>query len=567
MEAPPEEAKRTPWKWIAVAVAAVVVVGVVVATLLFQAPGPRTVTYAYTSEMVTLDPSTEFSNSIIVLHQLYEPLTYYDPATDEAAPGLASSWSVSEDDLAWTFNLRSGVVFHDGTPLTADAVKFSIDRTVRMFEATGEGAGFIWFPVESIEVVDDLTVRFHLLWPTPLDIVVSAGYGAFIMSPNIPEDDQEAAAWFNAGNSAGTGPWLIESYDPRSEIILTRFDDYWGGWEDTHFERAVIRIVSETAGRELAVTTGAADIAVTPPVASIPTLQANPDVEVFTGPAFLTLYAFFNTEKAPLDNASVRQALAYAMPYQDVVSIALGGLGAVSKSYIPRGMFGHGDLSPYTMDLDAAEALLVQAGHPRPETGFRFTLTLTHLIDEPFETAMATLYKEKLDDLAINLDVRPMPWVEQWGLATSDPLAAQDIFVMYWWPTYITPYDFLFSMYHCEDEPFFNLGYYCNPAFDGLIDDAAILEGADRDAALAMYLEAQGILFEDVPAIPIFDRDDIFVYRADLEGFVDNPAYPQVVFFYQLRGSEQEGFTRFYAPFQEVGPKRDAVGMRSGDPV
>jgi peptide/nickel transport system substrate-binding protein len=255
---------------------------------------------------------------------------------------------------------------------------------------------------------------------------------------------------------------------------------------------------------------------------------------VFTGPAYLTLYAFFNTKKAPLDNVLVRKALAYAMPYEDIITLALGGLGAVSKSYIPRGMYGHVDLEGYTFNVTKAEELLVQAGYERPDTGFRFKLVLTHLLDEPFETKMATMYKERLADLAIDLEVRPMPWVEQWGLATSDPAEAQDIFVMYWWPTYITPYDFLFSMFHSEDQPFFNLAYYSNPSFDALIDEAAVMEGVDRQQALSMYSEAQTILFDEVPAVPIFDRDNIYVYRSGIKGFVDNPAYPLVVFFYQL---------------------------------
>ncbi len=105
---------------------------------------------------------------------------------------------------------------------------------------------------------------------------------------------------------------------------------------------------------------------------------------------------------------------------------------------------------------------------------------------------------------------------------------------MYWWPTYITPYDFLFSMFHSEDTPFFNLGYYANEAFDALIDEAASLSGTDRERAVALFEESQQVLDADAAAVYMIEVPDTHVVRSDIVGYQNNPAYPHVVFWYEL---------------------------------
>jgi peptide/nickel transport system substrate-binding protein len=179
---------------------------------------PKIVTYAVLSEMVTLDPSTEFSNSIMVLCNVYEPLIWYQPwQSPPFVPALATSWESSDNSQTWIFHLRQGVKFHDGTPFNATAVKYSIERTI----ALGQGAAFIWAIVKEIKVVDTYTVQFNLSSPTPLDVVASASYGAWIMSPNVANVAKQAgytnaSAWFNAGHDDGSGPYMVSKWDPQN---------------------------------------------------------------------------------------------------------------------------------------------------------------------------------------------------------------------------------------------------------------------------------------------------------------------------------------------------------------
>lgn len=139
-----------------------------------------------------LDPSSAFSNENTILQNLYETLTRLaDPeASDEVSGLLAESWSSNADATEWTFKIRRGVTFHDGTPLTAEAVRNSLQRTIDL----GLGAAFILSSVESMEVPDDYTLTFKLAWPTPLDLVMSSQYSVYVVCPSAVGND---AAWFN----------------------------------------------------------------------------------------------------------------------------------------------------------------------------------------------------------------------------------------------------------------------------------------------------------------------------------------------------------------------------------
>lgn len=504
-------------------------------------PTKTSVTYASLSEMTTADPSTDFSNSILWMAVVYEPLLIYDPLKDKFIPALAQSYESSNNGTVWTFHLRKNAKFHDGVPVTAFAVKFSIERTI----ALGQGAAFIWSPVDKIETPDNYTVVFYLKYPAPLNKIVASSYGAWIFSPEVIKyanaknaTDPKVADWLNAGHDVGSGAYKLVKWDPENEVILEKFNEWWGWTDPTYPLKSnkapdifIVKIVKDSVTQERLVESGTIDIAEYVPLTDLDALRNNPNLRVVTKPSFQNLLMFINTKKAPLNNVLVRRAIAYAIPYNDIVTVARSGLATVASGPIPHNMWGHFDNLTYSFNLTLAKQLLTQAGFPR---GINRTLLLTYTAGDIYEQRTTELIRTRLAEIGINVEVRPMSWDEQWSLAQSgwkDPNAAQDLFIMYWWPTYITPYDFLYNMYSSESQ-LFNLSYYTNSEFDKMINEANYWEGINPEKSLQLYYKAQKILYDDVPTIPLWDMVDVRVSTArigNLENAI-NPAYPTVIF-------------------------------------
>jgi peptide/nickel transport system substrate-binding protein len=486
--------------------------------------GSRIFTLANPTGFPDLDPSTSFSNDGLVLANVYETLTRYVPGTASGpatvAPLLAESWQASEDGMTWTFTLRAGVRFHDGAELTAEAVKGSIDRTMRI----GGGAAFIWSAVTDIAAPDAQTVVFTLSSAQPLDLIASAGFAGWIISPSALDKDN---AWFNAGNGAGTGPFRIERYEPGQRVVATRFTEHWGGTPEAGFDTAVFEVVEDSVLAQSMIEGASADWTYNLPFDNLEAMQANPDLQVVANPSFENLFALLNTRRAPLDRPGVRQALALAFPYDDVIAAGTAGLGTRSRGILPPGIWGHDPEAPLVMtDLEAARALLAEEG--LADSGLE--LTLTYVTSDTLEALAGELWKANLETIGVTLTLQPMSWEAMWELSKADPANAQDILLLYWWATYVTPYDYLFNIFHSEETPTFNLAYYANPAFDKMIDEAAALSGTDRAKAEEMFRAAQRMVIADTPAVFILDKPNVHILRSDVKGYSDNPAYGHVVF-------------------------------------
>lgn len=500
-----------------------------------QSPSVNIVTYASSSPMVTLDPSTEFSNSILVLQNTYQSLTYYNSTTNVVQPLLATNWTSNSNATHWVFDLKQGVTFYDGTTFNASSVVYSVDRTMRL----GEGAAYIWSPVQSVYAVSEYQVGFNLSYSANLPLIASASYGAYIMSQNIRTvynlpSNESVATWFNQGHTDGTGPYYVSSWNPQTEVILQKFNNYYGGWNTSKFSEAIIQIVSNAATREQMVTTAGSDVVTSYiPYSDIPGLMNDSTVHVSIGPSYQNLIAFYNNLTFPTNNSLVRQALSYAWPYQEIIQNALSGYATQSRGPIPVGMWGHdNNLTQYSYNLTKAKQLLAQAGYANG-TGIP-TLTLTYTAGDPYEQAAAQLYQYALSQIGITLKVEPLVWTQQWSLATSNASSAQNIFVMYWWPTYPTPYDWLVNLFHSGWPPVFNLAYWNNTTFDNLIDQANALEGVNITKSISLYDQAQQILMNATPASFLFDMKDIYIVSSGIHGFYSNPAYETVTWFYDL---------------------------------
>jgi peptide/nickel transport system substrate-binding protein len=506
----------------------------------------KVVIYASLSEMTTCDPSTEFSNSVMWMPLVYETLLWYNPFNNSFIPGLAVSYEVSEDGLKWTFHLRKNAVFHDGTPVTAYAVKASIERTVKL----GQGAAYIWTPLDRIEVVDDYTVVFYLKHPAPVNKIAASPYASYIFSPRVVEyanasnmTDPKVAEWLNKGNDVGSGPYKLVKWDPENEVILEKFDKWWG-WKEPGYPLAssdapdvfIIKIIKDATTQERMLKAGEIDIAEYIPPEALEEFKKDPNFVVVIQPTFQNLLLLLNTKKPPLDNLLVRKAIAHAIPYEDIVKVARAGLAKVASGPIPYAMWGHFEEFRYEYNLTLARELMAKAGYPG---GINRTLLLVYTAGDIYEQRTAELIRSSLAQIGINVEIRPLSWEEQWALAQKgweDPNAAQDLFIFYWWPDVLSPITYLYGMFSSENKAF-NLCYYENPEFDKLIMEAYKYEGIDPNKALELYRKAQKMLYDDVPAIPLWDMIDFRVAKARIGNLENamNPSYPTAILAHVLK--------------------------------
>jgi peptide/nickel transport system substrate-binding protein len=170
-------------------------------------------------------------------------------------------------------------------------------------------------------------------------LILGSEYAAYIISPKALDAAAADENFWTSGVSAGTGPYMIESYTPDQELVLTQFADYWGGWEAGQYEKVLVTFVPEATTRQQLLEGGEVDLVTFVPADSFGSFESNPDYFTSLEPALFNYTAFFNTLKAPLDDPKVRVALSYAIPYEDIIAIGASGRGAQSRGTVPAGVF------------------------------------------------------------------------------------------------------------------------------------------------------------------------------------------------------------------------------------
>ncbi len=519
-------------------IAIIVIVVLVVAGgayyLFFQpAPKKTMLIIDIARDKTTWDPSYSFSVENAYLANMYETLLRMGP-NGEIEYVLATSYTVSSDGKVWTFKLRHNVTFHDGTPFNATAVKFSIERHKRVYYTTGQGAGYLWWMLDNITIVDTYTVRFYLTTPVPLDTLLTSIYGAWIISPSLQRlgNDTQIKEWFEEGHSAGTGPYKLAEYVKQDHVLLERFDDYWGGWREGQFEKIYYKYTPDSVTQYNDLIGGSADIIMNVPTSNIPQLKNDSRFVVDIEQSVYNYLMFFNTLKYPLNITKVRQALSYAVPYQDIID-ALDGYARQAKGPVPYGLWPHSeDLFQYTYNLTMARQLLNESGvDPH---GIR--LKLTYAAENTAEATYAPLIEQAFEQLGFDVDVVALPWSTQWTQAMTDP-TSYDLFLLLWWPTYPDGYDNMenmFASWVLKWSYHFNFAWYNNSVFDYYLWTAYTTEPINKTRAFELYFTAQSILIEDAPAAFLYDAQEIITYRSDIGGFQYNINYPGVVFVYNL---------------------------------
>ena len=479
--------------------------------------------YARGADSTSLDPAfVEDGESSKVMNNIYDNLVRYKNGSTAVQPALATSWKTSEDGKVWTFHLRQGVKFHDGSEFKADDVVFSVQRQMPGHQYYSEDmpyAGFTFDPniIEKVEKQDDYTVVFTLKTPyAPFLRNLAMGLAAPIISKAAYEKDAKGFG----EHPIGTGPFKFVKWDKEQSIVLEAFDQYWGG--RPLVDKVVFKVTKNNSSRADELVKGDVDMIDGVDPVDLPRLKSDSNLQLLAAPGMNINYIAFRVEKGPLANQKVRQALTMAFNKDEAVKALYGDVASPANGPLPPGLTGYDPgLKPYSYDLEGAKKLLKEAGYSGSK---KLTFELwAYTNPRPYNPKA-----EKLAE-AFKADVEKTGMVEV-KIITNDWKAhlqavrkegKGDAYLLGWIGDNGDPDNFIEVHFHSKEWNSMNLMHYKNSQVDKLVEDAArTLKESDR---VPLYQQAQKLIVADAPWIFVSYAEDFVAMRKPMSGFYQHP--------------------------------------------
>ncbi|MGY1742202.1 MULTISPECIES: ABC transporter substrate-binding protein [unclassified Blastococcus] len=457
--------------------------------------GDNVLVAAVSAEPDQFDPhATTAYASFQVLENVYDTLVVPNAQDLTMEPSLAESWETSPDQLTWTFTLRDGVTFHDGSEFDSADVVYSYRRIID--EELSNAYRFE--SVADITAPDPRTVVISLNRPTPnLLEQIGAFKGMAVVS-------EGAADEFDLQTEAnGTGPFRLDSSDANS-TVLTTFDDYWG--DAPSIDGVEFRYITEPSAALTALRNGEVQWTDNVPPQNIEDLQDDDEVELGSATSVEYYYMSMNYDRPPFDNPLVRQAIATAVDREEVAQAARFGAAQPNQTAIPEGSAYFLDYAPFDPDQAAAQALIEQSGVPTP-----ITLGLMVTDEDAESVAAAQVIAAQLEPIGVNVEI------EEEDLATWLDREAQgdmDSFLFSWIGN-IDPADF-YEQQHLSTGTS-NYQGYSNPQVDDLLTRAAT--EPDQATRKDLYDQAARIIVDDVSYLYLFNPDVVQAWAPGLSGY------------------------------------------------
>jgi peptide/nickel transport system substrate-binding protein len=488
-----------------------------------------TLTYVFHPEPTAMSTiSTTAVPVAIIASKIYESLLEYEGAGMKPLPGLAESWTVSKDRLAYTFKLRKGVTWHDGKPFTSADVKFSIEQVVTPFHSRGKT---YFGEVSAIETPDPLTVVFRLKSPVPYFLRAFQAGESPIMPRHGFTDEEVAGGKIRTAKimqaPVGTGPFKLKEWKKGSHIILERNAAYWKPGRP-YLDQLVLRVVPDGSARAIALEKGEADLApmsALPPaeiqrLGKLPNITASQEGNEGLGPI---MWLEVNNRSKPLSDVRVRQAISLAIDRKRLVEVIWYGQGKPASGPIVSGNPNHFDrsLQPLEYNVDKANKLLDAAGYKRGGDGVRFKLTQNFLPYGEEWVRQAEFIKQELRKVGVAVETQSLDmggWLKRiytdWNYDFTSNFTHN-----YPDPTIGVQRAFI-STNIKRGATFSNSMDYANEKLDALFRKAAQTEdGPERNKAWA---EIQAILRNDLPVIFLMEMSYTHVWNKRVHGLVTN---------------------------------------------
>ena len=464
----------------------------------------------------------EDGESFKVCENIYDTLIQYKDESTEVEPALAELWESSEDGLRWTFYLRRGVKFHDGTPFNADAVLFSLNRqheTDHPFHNVG-GPYIYWSAtglgktVDKIVALDAYTVEITLKRPYAPFVYTIAMTPFAIVSPTA------VRKWGDdfTNHPVGTGPFIFERWDRGDKVVLKVNKDYWGGRPP--LDRIIFRSIPDNSVRLIELQTGSLHAMEFPNPDDLPEIREDPNLTVVEQPGMNVGYLAMNMEKKPFDNLKVRLAINHAINKRAIIEQLYQGMGMPAKNPIPPTMWSYDDtIEAYAYDSEKAKQLLKEAGY---SDGFEATLWALP-VPRPYipdGQALAAVIQSDLRRVGIKTKIVTFDWGTYLEKTKN---GEHDMAMLGWSADLGDPDNFFYYLLSksAAEKPAGNIAFYRSDQMQEILDRARSV--TDQAARVELYQKAQAIFHRDLPWVPLAHAKKVVIINKKIKNLRLHP--------------------------------------------
>lgn len=485
--------------------------------------GPKkdTLVFARGGDSTSLDPiTTTEGETFKVTDNIFENLLSYGPQDTTVQPGLAEKWEVTPDGLTYTFHLRQGVKFHDGTDFNADAVVFNFDRWM-----TGNADKFPYYTmfggykgepghvIKEVKALDANTVQFVLTRPQApfLKNLAMSPFG--IASPKAVKDEGDKFR----EKPVGTGPFKFVEWKQNDRIVLEKNPDYWQKGLPK-LNKVIFRVIPENTARLNALANGEVDLMDGLNNSDEDSVKANDKLQVIERPSMNVGYLGFTTNRKPFDNKLVRQALNHAIDKESIIKSFYNGKAEPAKNAMPPSVEGYNDdIKDYEYDLDKAKALLKEAGYEKGFTMDLWAMPVARLY-MPEAQKVAEVIQESFSKIGVKANIKSVDWATYLDKAAKGEF---DAYMLGWTGDNGDADNFLYTLLDKDSIGANNYSYYKNDQLhDILIKAQTETDQAKRNE---LYKQAQVIIHDDAPWVPLVHSRPLLAAVKDLSGYLPHP--------------------------------------------